>query len=268
MGLPQHNPCVKRGATRHLPARVCLRKDCGLIFQPRRWNQRYCGDPDCRQSVLRWQAAKRQRAHRRSAENRKRHAEAEARRRRLAKSQSADTPVTPQQVASPDQAPRPVIARAPGGTPKPPRPGRAWSRSKEIPEKFCDRPGCYGPLPSDCRAPARYCGGDCCQVMRRVRDRERKWCQRQHFFSGSLDHGDTSRTVSNCSSHRSTESRATKRDEVVRSEKRPEVVRDYPCDADPMLSSSSSSIPSTRSCMPDDHSKTASHCRSRPPPAD
>lgn len=143
MGLPQHNPCVKRGATRHLPARVCLRKDCGLIFQPRRWNQRYCGDPDCRQSVLRWQAAKRQRAHRRSAENRKRHAEAEARRRRLAKSQSADTPVTPQQVASPDQAPRPVIARAPGGTPKPPRPGRAWSRSKEIPEKFCDRPGCY-----------------------------------------------------------------------------------------------------------------------------
>ena len=56
---------------------------------------------------------------------------------------------------------------------------RAWSRSDNIPEDFCDRPGCYEPLPGTRRGPAQYCGGECRQAQRRVHDRERKFKDRQ-----------------------------------------------------------------------------------------
>ena len=39
---------------------MCLRKGCGRKYQPRRWNQRYCQDPECLRQLRRWQAAQRQ----------------------------------------------------------------------------------------------------------------------------------------------------------------------------------------------------------------
>ncbi|MEO2047046.1 MAG: hypothetical protein ABGX16_10780 [Pirellulales bacterium] len=66
---------------RRLQPRACLRKGCAQTYQPLRWNQRYCQDPDCLRALRRWQAAQRQREHRRSPKNRQRHASAEAARR-------------------------------------------------------------------------------------------------------------------------------------------------------------------------------------------
>ena len=80
MGLSQNNQNLS-GAARSLRSRVCLRKGCARVYEPTRWNQRYCKDPGCRREVRRWQAAKRQRVHRRSPENRRKHAKAEAERR-------------------------------------------------------------------------------------------------------------------------------------------------------------------------------------------
>jgi hypothetical protein len=56
----------------------------------------------------------------------------------------------------------------------------AWSRHKKIPAgPICDRPGCFAPPRSSVRTPARYCGDECRQALRRVRDRERKWKSRK-----------------------------------------------------------------------------------------
>jgi hypothetical protein len=65
--------------------RTCLRKGCNRQYLPKRWNQRYCHDPDCRREVRRWQAARRQAAHREDVSARSRHAQAERERRRRAK---------------------------------------------------------------------------------------------------------------------------------------------------------------------------------------
>ena len=56
---------------------LCLRKGCGRKYQPRRWNQRYCQDPECLREVRRWQAARRQAKRRQDAASRARHAQAE-----------------------------------------------------------------------------------------------------------------------------------------------------------------------------------------------
>jgi hypothetical protein len=65
--------------------RPCLRKGCNRQYLPTRWNQRYCRDPDCQREVRRWQAARRQAAHREDAAARSRHAQAEKERRHRAK---------------------------------------------------------------------------------------------------------------------------------------------------------------------------------------
>ena len=159
MGQSQHTPIVKPVGGRLRP-RTCLRKGCSCVFQPARWNQRYCQDGECLRQVRRWQAAKRQRVHRTRADNRKRHAEAEARRRQArAATASSQAGVS----KSDDDA------------------GGAWSRSRKIPTNFCDRPGCYEPLPTHSRAPTRYCTGGCRQALRRVTDRERKWLLRNRY---------------------------------------------------------------------------------------
>lgn len=67
-----------------LGGRLCLRKGCGRWFQPRRWNQRYCQEPECLREVKRWQAAKRQRQRRATPEGRQRHAVEERQRRKQA----------------------------------------------------------------------------------------------------------------------------------------------------------------------------------------
>lgn len=166
MGLSQNNQ-NSASAARSLRSRPCLRKGCESLYEPTRWNQRYCQDPDCRREVRRWQATKRQQAHRRLPENRRKHAEAEAKRRQA----QATCP-------GPDRVPS---DHGPGST----QVIEAWSRGKEKSADFCDRPGCYEPVPGDSRAPARYCEADCRKAVRRVQDRERKWLSRKGYSSTS-----------------------------------------------------------------------------------
>jgi hypothetical protein len=142
---------------RRLRTRVCLRKGCGRKYQPRRWNQHYCQDPECLRLVRRWQAARRQ-AKRRQAEAAKaQHAEAERARRQRATS-------SPQAL-------------------EPPEVGVARGHAAKIfsPTPMCDRPGCHEPVVKSGRNQARYCCSACREAVRRVRDRERKWRFRGTF---------------------------------------------------------------------------------------
>jgi len=83
--------CRHRASPRRPRARVCLRKGCGQKYLPRRWNQRYCQDPDCLREVRRWQAAKRQAKRRLEDTAKAQHAQAQRARRRRA----ASSPQTP-----------------------------------------------------------------------------------------------------------------------------------------------------------------------------
>lgn len=142
--------------------RLCLRKGCGQRFQPRRWNQRYCQEPECLREVKRWQSAKRQRKRRSQPGGRQRHAEAERQRRQRGSTR----------VGGPEHD----AATGPAAT----SPAGAWSRSKRnLPADLCDRPGCYEPPCDSPRVPSRYCGDACRTAMRRVCDRERKCLARK-----------------------------------------------------------------------------------------
>lgn len=163
MGQAQNTP-KRSGSTRidrRLRPRVCLRKGCVQTYQPLRWNQRYCQDPDCMREIRRWQAVRRQRAHRRSPKNRQRHASTEAARRQRQRETFKTT--------------------GQDGNSRPQDSSRAWSRSKNNSQDLCGRPGCYEAPRASHRAPSRYCGDDCRQAIRRVRDRERKWLSRNKF---------------------------------------------------------------------------------------
>jgi len=135
--------------------RTCLRKGCGRRYQARHWRQRYCRKPDCLFELRRWQAAKRQRKRRATVEGREKHAQAERERRRRKKNHAT--------------SPSPSV--------------RGEARGHAIKEilagPICDRPGCFEPPRASIRAPAHYCGDECRQAMRRVRDRERKWKSRK-----------------------------------------------------------------------------------------
>src|SRR5271154_2002018 len=71
-------------------ARPCLNKKCGRTYQPRRWNQRYCQDPECLREVDRWQAARRQAKRRKKTDTKAKPAQAEQARRQRAKSVPQD----------------------------------------------------------------------------------------------------------------------------------------------------------------------------------
>ena len=53
----KHRPKARARRPRE---RTCLNKKCGRKYHSRRWNQRYCQDPECLREVRRWQAAQRQ----------------------------------------------------------------------------------------------------------------------------------------------------------------------------------------------------------------
>ena len=171
MGHSQHTSTSSTSASgsRHLGHRTCLRKGCGRVFQAKRWNQRYCGAPDCQREVRRWQAAKRQRRHRQKAENRQRHAQAQRERRQKAKAEGEGT-------KSKDK-------KAP---PNPTSDNRAWSRGKKIPENFCDRCGCYQPKREASRAEAKYCSDGCASAVRKVLNRECKWLRRHCYGAPAI----------------------------------------------------------------------------------
>lgn len=254
MGQIQHTPAVKP-TPRRSPSRTCLRKGCGHVFRPGRWNQRYCQDPHCLEEVRRWQAAKRQRVFRQSAENRKRQAESEARRRRAKKEAAAAEGLTNHPSQDVNQEPSLMSRRA-----------GAWSRSNEFPEDFCDRPGCYEPLPTDSRAPARYCGGDCRQAMRRVRDRERKWLIRNGDASPTRRRDRASVTRANDPLQKQMRDNPPTGSRIAESPGPSHRVGDYRDGNTQTLSSSPVHDHPSRSFDEDDDSKTDSRCRSRPPP--
>ena len=165
MGRRQSNASPHPSPSRpRFPPRTCHRRGCGRVFTPRSWNQRYCRESHCLRLLHRWQATKRQRARRRQAEKRQQHADAERERRRRQREAQASPP---------GEAPPVRLVASARVAP------RAWSRSPEILPDFCDRPGCYDPLPGPRRGPAQYCGADCAQAQRRVHDRERKFQARQ-----------------------------------------------------------------------------------------
>ena len=239
MGRPQDKP-RSRNTARPARSRDCLRKGCSQVFQPARWNQRYCQETECTRQLRRWQAAKRQRAHRQSPANRKRHAQAEAKRRRARAARPAgNEPVADKKTADQDGA---------------------WSRSEEIPSEFCDRPGCYEPLPDDSRAPARYCGSDCRRAMRRVRDRERKWLLRNRYRAGRDRRAASQRATGQPSKHHLVSAQKTMDDDAKQ-------VGDYRNNQQKALSSSAIQRHPPGPTGHDGHSKTNPDRRSRPPPA-
>jgi len=147
--------------------RRCLRKGCGRRFQARRHRDRFCREPDCERELDRWrrakrrrQAAKRQRKCRAKPEGRQKHAKAERERRAKARQQRSEATAT---IAASEAC--------------------AWSRTTELPEIFCDRPGCYDPPRSGPHA--CYCGPECAAAMHQVQDRERK-CLRRNSEPGRL----------------------------------------------------------------------------------
>lgn len=158
MGSRHDKPnCRCRSRPRRPRARLCLRKGCGRRYQPQRWNQRYCQDPECLRLVRRWQAARRQARRRQGAAAKAQHAEAQRTRRRRAAS-------LPQVLKKPKAA-------------------AARGHAAEIlfPTSLCDRPGCHEPPLKAGRQQARYCCPACRQAVCRVRDRERKWRLRGTF---------------------------------------------------------------------------------------
>lgn len=154
MGSHHHNPkcrCPRRPRTR-----ICLRKGCGRMYQPRRSNQRYCQDPECLRLVRRWQAGKRQAKRRQDDAAKAKHAEAERARRQRATSSQASKP------------PEVAVARGHAAKIFPPTP-------------MCNRPGCHEPVAKSGRNQPRYCCSACREAVRQVRDREHKWRIRGTF---------------------------------------------------------------------------------------
>ena len=158
MGCRHVNPkCRCRTSPRRPRARICLRKGCGHKYQTRRWNQRYCQDPECRRLVRRWQAARRQARRRQDDAAKVQHAAAQRARR--------------QRAPSLPQAPKdPEVAAA-----------RGHAAKILLPTPLCDRPGCHEPPLKSMHKPACFCSPACRQAVRRVLDRERKWRFRGTF---------------------------------------------------------------------------------------
>jgi hypothetical protein len=155
MGLeqPTRKPPWRTTKRRRPRPRLCLRKGCGRRYMPRRWNQRYCQDPECLRLVRRWQSARRQRRRRASPQGRQYHRQAERARRQEAKLNHHKA------LERPDKRARGHAGRIFSGT-------------------LCSRPGCHEPPRTSLRTPASYCSTACQAAVRRVRDRERKWLSR------------------------------------------------------------------------------------------
>ena len=158
MGCRHGNPKTRRRTRPRRPrTRVCLRKGCGGTYQPRRWNQRYCHDPQCQRLVRRWQAARRQARRRQDAAAKAQHAEAQRARR--------------QRIGCAPQAPQNATVA----------PARGHAAKIILPTPMCDRPGCHEPPQKAVDKPACFCSPACRQAVRRVLDRERKWRFRGTF---------------------------------------------------------------------------------------
>jgi hypothetical protein len=158
VGCRHDNPKCRRPTSRRRPRpRLCLRQGCGRKYQPKRWNQRYCQDPDCQRLVRRWQAARRQARRRQDDAAKAQHAQTQRARR--------------QRPPSSTQAPTHAEVT----------PARGHAAKIISPTPLCDRPGCHEPPAKALHPAACFCSRACRQAVQRVRDRERKWLWRGTF---------------------------------------------------------------------------------------
>jgi hypothetical protein len=158
VGRHHDNPkCRCHTRPRRPRLRKCLRKGCGRKYQPRRWNQLYCQEPECLRLVRRWQAARRQAERRQDAAVKAQRAKAARARRRRPKS----------------------LPQAPNSSEVTVKRGHAAKII--LPSPMCERPGCHEPPAKSGRSQARFCGPACRQAVRQVFDRERKWLSRGTF---------------------------------------------------------------------------------------
>ena len=159
--LSTDNPCAPRKS--RFPPRDCVRKGCGQTFLPATWNQTCCQAPECLREVRNWQAVKRQQKRRLRPEVR----DAEAVRARTHRKRRRQ-----QSAASVE----PTVPNVPRKTPVS---ACASLRSTGNSGPICDRVGCYEPPRTTPQWGAAYCSDECCDEMRRVRDRERKYFWRR-----------------------------------------------------------------------------------------
>ena len=148
--------CSNQGRPWRLGSRLCLLKGCEQPFYPHNWRDRYCG-VDCQRAAARWRQREANRRYRVSDAGKVcRRAQAVRYRQRVRERSAID----------------------PAATNLPPA-GEGYGRSATGATIRCHRPGCeerFVPAP---RSPRQtFCRFACCQALRRVVLRERRWLKR------------------------------------------------------------------------------------------
>ena len=150
--------------------RRCLLKGCPRWFRPAHPSGRYCSAA-CRQAARQWRRWRAQQKYRASAHGRQqRQAQARRYRRRCRRRLAWHRPRT----RAADRA----ATVDPG---RPAREGKRWAaKTGALPQRPCDRPGCYVLFPvGDPGDPRRFCCALCRRALRRVLDREARFRQRR-----------------------------------------------------------------------------------------
>lgn len=140
-------------------ARRCLLKGCERWFRPLRPQSRYCS-ASCAAEARRWRCVKASRRYRASVGGRERRREQNRHYRQRRREREAIA-------ASAEEA-----AACEGKRPA--------SGDDDFCERMCDRPGCYVTFwVSEPLASRRFCSPACRLALRRVLDREARYCQRR-----------------------------------------------------------------------------------------
>jgi hypothetical protein len=166
---PPHRPTWAR-------PRRCLLKGCEHWFRPARPQCRYCSSA-CQLAARRWRRWRAQQRYRATAHGR-------AQRQQQAQRYRQRRRTRPPPTASS----RPLYCQSHGaGRTRPPpsasaSEGKRWpEKSDEVPQRPCERPGCYVLWPTGSPwNPRRFCCALCRRALRRVLDREARWrCRRR-----------------------------------------------------------------------------------------
>jgi hypothetical protein len=158
--------------------RHCLLKGCERLFQPKHYQDRYCGAA-CRQQAERWRRWHSARKYRASAEGK--HCRREQSRRyrercrqwRAVRWEELLREIDARVVREDNEAAAQLTVAEP-------REGqRAAPDLEDFPRRPCRRPGCYVLIPILPSVPQQqFCSCRCRQALRRVLDRESRWRRR------------------------------------------------------------------------------------------
>ena len=149
----------KEGSSRqqHPRGRRGLLKCCNRIFHPRSVWSRYCS-ARCAAAARRWSVVRAQQKYQRSAGGRQQRARQSREYRKRQKFRQST-----EGVASVSEA----IPKNEGD-----------QCEKICGGDLCARPGCYEHVVTTARSPLKkFCSANCCEALRRVRQRERRWCR-------------------------------------------------------------------------------------------